>query len=155
MKKLTSMLVAGALCASCFAFAGCGGNDATEPDSELDADIAAIVDELNPVGSYVFDSIGLETPDGTITAAGIDAEWEGQVLSPDYASVVFEEDGTLVCSGALEATGTWAFDSDGFFGVDLNLSEGEVSGCSIDGDGMFTLDITLEDGSILYYVFIR
>lgn len=153
MKKFASVLLAGALCASCLAFAGCGNDEATE--TEVDPDIEALVEDLDPVGSYVFDSIAIETADGEITAAGIAADWEGTTLTEDYATVEISENGTLVCSGALEAEGTWAFDSSGFFGVELELSEGEVTGTSIDSDGMFGLDIALEDGSTLYYYFLR
>lgn len=153
MKKLVYLLTAGVLCASCLFVAGCGSDEAVE--SETDSAVADIIAELNPVGSYTFDSIALETAEGDITAAGVGADWEGQTLDENYATAEMSEDGTLVISGALEAEGTWAFDADGFFGVELDLSEGEVTGAGIDSDGIFSLDITFEDGTILYYTFIR
>lgn len=145
MKKFAALLVAGALCSSCFAFAGCAESDeeAVDPDVVMDEAIA----DLDPVGEYHFDSLSLDA-NGELTASGLGAEWDGVVLDEGYAVLVVNEDGTLAVSGAVNFTGTWDFAS-GYFSVALDGAE--CCGQGVDSEGNLNIDVMTDDGILSYY----
>ena len=157
MKKLANIIAAALLCSALALMVGCSSNEG-EITADTDPANEVVIEglSLQPVGVYHFDSIAVEASNGDITAAGLDAEWEGTILTPDYATAEIKDDGTVVFSGALNLTANWYMTEDGCFDITLDLPEGQTQyGYSIDSEGYFGVDIYKEDGSVYYYMFLK
>lgn len=151
-KNLLVLLVAGMLCAACLALAGCGSADdesGSADDSAVSAELEEAAGDYDPVGEYHFDSISLENEEG-ISGAGLGGEWDGAVLDADYATLSVNEDGTVVVTGALEATGAWLLAEESGTPEILSLDGVDFCGYSADAGGNLSIDVNTEDGVITY-----
>lgn len=155
MKKLMSLLVVAAMCASCFGLMACGNNEeAAVTESETAVEETAA---LNPVGMYQFESVALEEGE-TVVSASVDEEWEGEVLTSDYVTADVKDDGTIVCTGAIDAEGTWAMDENDVFTVEMTVPNGEITSTDLVADTdatALTIGISLDDGNAVAYKLVK
>lgn len=151
MKKLMSMLVVAAMCASCFGLMACGNNEQEAvTESETAVEEAATLD---PVGMYQFESVAMEEGE-TVVSASVDDEWEGEVLTADYMTADVKDDGTIELKGAVEAKGTWMMDENGVFSVEMTVPNGEITSTDLVADQdvtTLTIGISLDDGNAVAY----
>lgn len=152
-RKAIAFAAAAALCAACFATAGCGNSESSNADADASDETLEVSDsgetasEFDPTGEYHFDSISIDDGE-SITAAGLGADWNGAVLDTDYASLAVNDDGTLAVTGAVEATGQWLLMRDG--SLTIALDGVDYCGYSASSDGYFSIDVNTDEGIVTY-----
>lgn len=155
MKKLMSMLLVAAMCASCFGLMACGQKEETTvTESETAVEESAV---LEPVGMYYFESVALEEGE-TVISASVDDEWEGEILASDYLTADVKEDGNIVLAGAVDAKGTWSMDDEGVFSVEMEVPNGEITSTALIAETdqtILTIGISLEDGNAVAYKLVK
>lgn len=152
-RKAIAFAAAAALCAACFATAGCGNSESSNADADASgetlevSDSGEIASEFNPAGEYHLDSISIDDGEN-VTAASLGADWNGTVLDADYASLAVNDDGTLAVTGAVEATGQWLLMGDG--SLTIALDGVDYCGYSASSDGYFSIDVNTDEGIVTY-----
>ena len=152
MKKFLCFALSIAFLLSCLLAVGCSISS-SKVYSYADETLS-FLPPVDPIGLYQLDSIAL-LEDGRVSAAGVGTEWEGQILTDHFAGVLIKEDGSFVCSGALQGKGHWLIGEDGVLSATGSLNEGDLIALGIDSRGLLHLEVVKPDGSLLTLCFAK